>query len=255
MTWRVFAAAAIGKSHIDNGTPCQDAFASRVTGETLVACVCDGAGSQPLSQEGAQLVTREMVRQLSEQLAQQPQLAESALDSLRPILVSIVAAVRSQLEEKAQAEGVVLANFSATLVGVITTAAQGYFFHIGDGLGVATPSAADAAEVISLPENGEYANETYFVSGEEWQEHLRITAITTIAGPIRQIALMSDGAMPFVMAKGNTGLYRPFMDPVGHFLESVSEEEGSRAVAATLEDPRTYGITGDDKTLLIALPQ
>ena len=255
MAWRVYAAAAIGKSHIDNGTPCQDAFASRVTGETLVACVCDGAGSQPLSQEGSRLLSDQVVELLSGQLAQQPLLPQAELEPFRASVVSVVGAVRAMLQKKAQAEGAVLANFSATLVGVIANPTGGYFFHVGDGVGVACIGSAasaggDAAtEIISLPENGEYANETYFVSGEEWQEHLHVTAI---AGPIRELALMSDGAMPFVMAKDNTGLFRPFMDPVSGFLASVSEVEGSKALAATLEDARTYNITGDDKSLLIA---
>src|SRR6185295_12338925 len=103
---------------------------------------------------------------------------------------------------------------------------------------------------VSSPENGEYANETYFVSGTEWSEHLRITPF---ASPVLEIALMSDGAAPFVMAKGGASLYRPFVDPVVRFLDSVSEDDGSHGLAATLEDARTYQITGDDKTLLIAL--
>jgi hypothetical protein len=32
-----------------------------------------------------------------------------------------------------------------------------------------------------------------------------------------------------------------------------SEAEGSEALRATLDDPRTWAITGDDKTLLVAL--
>jgi hypothetical protein len=43
------------------------------------------------------------------------------------------------------------------------------------------------------------------------------------------------------------------MDPVEKFLETVTEDEGSAALAGTLGDERTYTITSDDKTLLIAL--
>ena len=45
MAWRVYAAAVIGASHLEAGTPCQDAFAHAVVGDTLLAVVCDGAGS------------------------------------------------------------------------------------------------------------------------------------------------------------------------------------------------------------------
>ena len=139
---------------------------------------------------------------------------------------------------------------SDSRLGVISTSERGYFFHVGDGVGIVSSSDKAQPEVISTPENGEYANETYFVSGAEWSEHLHITPI---ASPVGEIALMSDGAMPFVMAKGGASLYRPFMAPVVQYLESVSEADGSRALAGTLEDTRTYQITGDDKTLLIAL--
>ena len=71
---------------------------------------------------------------------------------------------------------------------------------------------------------------------------------------MRALALMSDGAAPFVMAKGNGGLFKPFMDPVERFLASVDEVAGSAGLAATLGDPRTHTITTDDKTLLVALP-
>ena len=46
MAWRAFAATAIGKAHIDAGTPCQDAVCVRVLGEVLIAVVCDGAVSR-----------------------------------------------------------------------------------------------------------------------------------------------------------------------------------------------------------------
>jgi hypothetical protein len=78
--------------------------------------------------------------------------------------------------------------------------------------------------------------------------------MTPIPGAVRVLALMSDGAAPFVMAKNNTGLFRPFMDPVERFLASTDEATGSAGIAGTLGDPRTHTITTDDKTLLVAMP-
>lgn len=252
MAWRVFAAAAIGKSHIDLGTPCQDAHAHQVVGQTLVAVVCDGAGSQPLSHLGAQAISLQVVQALAGHEAHGDGLVALPPEVFHAAVAGVIDAVRDALGERAAAAGVALSSYSATLVGVVAGEAGGYFFQIGDGLGAADPTLPDQAGTFSLPENGEYANETYFVSGAEWREHLRITAIPRAA---RTIALMSDGAMPFVMAKGNTGLFRPFMDPVTQYLATASADEGNQALAGTLEDPRTYGITGDDKTLLVALWQ
>ena len=250
MSWRVFAAAAIGKSHIDANIPCQDAFAHAVVGDTLVAIVCDGAGSHVLSHEGAAMVSAQVVEQLS-QGSNAAGRARQDIETFRADVVAAVASARAAMEARTLAANTGFSDYSCTLVGVLADAEGGFFFHIGDGLGVAR--GADAADcALSLPENGEYANETYFVTGDVWQEHLRVTRIphaTTCA------ALMSDGAMPFVMAKGNGALYAPFMDPVERFLSTSSESDGSAALLGTLTDPRTYRITSDDKTLLIALRQ
>ena len=249
MSWRVFAAAAIGKSHIDASIPCQDAFAHAVVDGTLVAVVCDGAGSHAMSHEGAAMVSARVVNDLSRRVGGDGGAAD--IEGFRAIMVDAVASARGALEARASAENTAFADYSCTLVGLLAHADGGFFFHIGDGLGAAR--GADAADcALSLPENGEYANETYFVTGEAWQEHLRVTQVPHA---IACAVLMSDGAMPFVMAKGNGALYAPFMDPVERFLSTASEDEGSAALLGTLADPRTYRITSDDKTLLIALRQ
>jgi len=248
MAWRIYAAASIGSSHIEAGTPCQDAFAHALVGDTMLGVVCDGAGSQPLSHIGAQAGSNGGVAPLQQPGSRAAPLSARPRFLFAPAVCDAIAQVREGLQKEASNEGVEISAFSCTLVGAVATAHGGRFFHIGDGLAVA--EHADAASVVSLPENGEYANETYFVSGEQWHEHLRFTAFSESA---TRIALMSDGAMPFAMAKGNGGLFKPFMDPVEGYLASVSEEEGSAALAGTLGDPRTYTITSDDKALLIAL--
>ncbi len=252
MTWRVFAAAAIGKSHIDGGTDCQDAFAHEVVGETLFAAVCDGAGSQPLSHVGSEALSRLVVRGLARRTSEGGDLVAMDAGAFKDVVGDIIASARETLADEAESAGVVLGAYAATLVGAIATGAGGWLFHIGDGQAAVEPQADDQAPILSMPENGEYANETYFFTGDEWREHLRITPI---GQPVRTVALMSDGAAPFVMTKGNAALYRPFMDPVEKYLATATEPDGCAALASTLEDPRTYRITGDDKTLLIALWQ
>lgn len=250
MGWRVFAAAAIGKSHIDAGTECQDAFAQAVVGDTLVAAVCDGAGSQPLSHVGSEALSRRVVELLAQHVQAGESLATLEEETFLYTVASVVKSVRAELEEQALAAGVEPRCYAATLVGVVADGQGGWFFHVGDGIGAAQPCDGDAEAIVSLPENGEYANETYFVTGEDWREHLHLTRI---GAPVRTLALMSDGAAPFVMAKGNAGFFKPFIEPVERFLGGVSQGDGSKALAATLGDVRTHGITGDDKTLLLAL--
>lgn len=255
MAWRIYAASATGTSHLDKGIVCQDAFAYQVDGEVLVAVVCDGAGSASRSDEGSRLLADTVVGALSERLREDPTLLEGDHDRFAAIAIAAVETARAVLIETAAQARASLSSYAATLVGFAGDGQRGWFFHIGDGIGVAEAALMEAAQaaaasVVSAPENGEYANETYFVTGDAWRQHLRVLAVPA---PIARLALMSDGAMPFAMEKGNAGLFKPFIEPVTHYLASVSEADGSRALTGTLEDPRTHGITSDDKTLLIAL--
>lgn len=250
MAWRVFAAASVGKSHLDTGTPCQDAFASQVVDGVLLAAVCDGAGSQALSHVGAEAIARDVVAGLAARLAAGVALASLSAEQFQDEVAGCVAAARDALSLQAGAAGATLSSYAATLVGAVSDGERGFLFHIGDGVAVAEARDASHPPAVSLPENGEYANETYFATGEHWCEHLRVTALSQ---PLRLVALMSDGAASFVMARGNAGLFRPFMDPVAAFLASATEAIGSQGLQGTLDDPRTQRITGDDKALLLAL--
>jgi hypothetical protein len=244
MSWRVFAAAVAGASHVESGAPCQDAFAHRVAGDWLLAAVCDGAGSQPRSHIGAQLLAHAVVDGLAGSL-------DGALDAegFRAHVERAIDRSRGTIESAACAESEPFASYAATLVGVAAGPQGGFFFHIGDGVAAARARADGGACTVSQPENGEYANETYFATGDEWAAHLRVLAFDAPA----LVALMSDGAAPFAMSKGNAALFPGFIGPVERFLESAEEADGNRALAGTLGDPRTHAITGDDKTLLLAL--
>jgi hypothetical protein len=251
VAWRVYAAAVAGSSHLATGLPCQDAFAYRVVGDVLVAVVCDGAGSAPASQVGARAMSSGVLRVLAQRLTAaaatgrggwpgSPAAAESWLHD-------VVAESRAALSAQAVAAEAPLGDYASTLVGVVAGPAGGWFFHIGDGVAVA--GRADGSSVVSQPENGEYANETYFVTGDEWARHLRLLPLEA---PLRRLALMSDGAAAFVMNKGGQALFEPFIAPVEKFLLATDERTGSAALARTLSDPRTSQITPDDKTLLLA---
>lgn len=249
MGWRVFAAAATGKSHLDGGIPCQDAFFSKRVGDTLVAAVCDGAGSQPLSHLGAAALSQGIVQALAQRLEDGGSLPVEDAVALHALVADAIATVRGALERVAVCDGAELQQFAATLVGVVAHAQGGAFFHVGDGQGVA--ELADGQVALSLPENGEYANETYFVTGEAWREHLRIVPFAPGA---TRLALMSDGAASFVLDKGQRALFGAFVDPVCTWLAATADDAAAQAgLLATLDDARTHRITGDDKTLLLAL--
>lgn len=241
--WRVFAASAIGKSHIDGGLSCQDAWGSAFDNTRLVAVVCDGAGSASKSDAGA--------RECADSICQFLTAVDSSSSSCitPPVIEQAIEAARARLQWRADELGLPIRELACTVVGVVLFQDGGYLFHIGDGMAVV--ELADDSTILSLPENGEYANETYFVTGDDWRPHLRATSFS---GTVRCISLMSDGAMPFAVNRGKTGMFGPFIDPVRSYLATISEAQGNEALLATLSDERTWSITSDDKSLLLILP-
>lgn len=247
MPWKVTGASATGASHVAGDVPCQDAWAQAVVGEWFIGVVCDGAGSAACSDEGARLVCEQVVAAFSGDNAADTTLAALDNASFETRLADALESSRKALGARADDAGHVIKDYACTVVGALVGPTSGWLFHIGDGVGVARQGDTD---IVSHPANGEYANQTFFLTGNDWRSRLRITPLSE---PSTMIALMSDGAMSFVMDKGGRNLYAPFIDPVARYLLEADPAAGNQALKSTLDDERTHRITGDDKTLLLAL--
>src|SRR4051812_13925070 len=72
--WRYILASVPGTSHDKTGTPCQDASACEIVGDTeqascLVAVVADGAGSARLAEVGSSLACKSLVAIVTDYIA------------------------------------------------------------------------------------------------------------------------------------------------------------------------------------------
>jgi len=250
--WRVFSASATGQRNVDQGAPGQDASHCLVTGDVLVAVVCDGAGSAREGRMGADFMARMLAEQLSSTLYADRRLLDLQAEGSAPLeaaLRSAIEAVRGRLADLAASSELALHDYSCTLVGCVASPGGGCLFHIGDGFAIVQSAAGES--VLSRPENGEYADETYFVTDENWKDHLRLTPI---AAPGRGcvIGLMSDGTAPFAVDRARSGFFRPFIEPVAAYLREATAPNGNDALRNLLESPRAGEISSDDKTLLLA---
>jgi hypothetical protein len=250
--WRVFSASATGKRNLEQGAAGQDASHCVVTDDVLVAIVCDGAGSVPEGRTGSDFIARALAEQLSSTLRADRSLPEVLAEDSARLEATIrcaIEAARTGLADLAVSRQLALDDFSCTLVGCVVSAGGGCFFHIGDGFAIAQGAAGDS--VLSPPENGEYADETYFVTDENWTNHLRLTPLPA---PERGsvIGLMSDGTAPFAVNRARSGFFRPFIDPIAAFLREATTPNGNEALRNLLESPRACEISSDDKTLLLA---
>lgn len=250
MNWNIYAASAIGEHHRQQDLPCQDATAHAHYDRWVVAIVCDGAGSARHSDFGAKHAAETIVQELISLIPDMaPQGFSDAQHFWPKAVIATIGNTRIQLMEKIAAGHDDLSAYHATVVGTVVGPDYGLFFHIGDGAGFALARESWQATAVSMPENGEYSDQTYFYTMDSWRDHLRFVFFKNA----EVIALMSDGAMSFVANKLLNGLDPKFMTPVVRYLDSVDERSGSNALAHTLDDPQTYAITGDDKTLLIII--
>lgn len=243
LRWSVHLASATGRHHLDSGSPSQDAAAARTWPGGFVAVVSDGAGSAQHSGQGARLLVDRLVALIAAHPFDETQ-------AWSDWIVPAVDLARSAIVELAQAQGFETRNFACTMVGCVVHGQQGCFFHLGDGIGLHRGAGQPA--VVSAAENGEFADETFFLTQENWREHLRLMPFSEV-GADSLIGLMTDGAMPFVLDRHRSDFFAPFIDPVQRHLRTRSPEEGSAALLGVLQDPRTHDITSDDKTLVLAM--
>jgi hypothetical protein len=240
--WTVMGCAVRGPAHEVDGGPCQDAVAFATGRDWLVAVLSDGAGSAPRGDEGA----RHLVETVTRRLAAAAE-AGGPADGWEAEVAAAIQHARDTLPADAEHS---LPSFHATAVGVVVAGAEGgLFFHIGDGAGAALRAGEWDGGTVSLPANGEYADQTYFYTEDGWRDNLRFLPV---AGPFDRVVLVSDGAAAFAMAPGGRGLDPRFMEPVDRYLCGVDLETGTAALAATLNSPGARGVTGDDKSLVWA---
>lgn len=258
--WLIGKASVLGKGHADGGLPNQDAVCVMTSpdGKILAAVVSDGAGTASKSATGSQTIAVN----LAQCLLQAGMRAGTALprpevlaDSVRACII----ATRQQLD----ATGEHLRDYHATLVGVLITQHGGCVAQIGDSIGLAScfatvKDSAGKTHAEYFPENGytlfeaergEYANETHFFTEANWSKHLRLHPLPEKTDGI---VLMTDGAADLAMRNG--GVFRGFLGVLMQNISSAAtSNERDIIIERALADRRTYVVTGDDKTIFMAL--
>lgn len=96
MAFQYGGASAIGRSHLDRGKACEDAYHIVEEDGGIVACVCDGAGSASRSAEGAASLALNVSMALRSEIGQLHQ--ASAVLALQDAIED----TRRQLQRKAR---------------------------------------------------------------------------------------------------------------------------------------------------------
>lgn len=170
-----------GDRHKATGTPNQDhaCYAFLPNDMGIVAAVSDGAGSAPLAHIGSRLAARAAATKAWEHTA--------AGESLKTCVQRAVKAARKRLQEEAERDDNPLDHYHATLIVAVMTKAEAAVAHVGDGASIVLKQGTH--RMLTIPARGEYANETFFITMEEFRE---ITAANAVQDPY-EIILFTDG--------------------------------------------------------------
>jgi len=250
--WRIACASAIGTSHIDSGTPCQDSATHELlptaAGEVLVIVVSDGAGSAACAEQASALATQTFSKQVRDFFA-----AGGVLETVsREAAATWLVATGDALTAAAVDAGQDVREFSCTLLAAIIGENSNVFVQIGDGAIVISEGIDEGWAWVFWPQHGEFANTTSFIVSPN---ALDVMEFASTPHRIDEVAVFSDGIENLVLHAASRTVHAPFFDamfpPVRQHPPGFSAHL-SLGLEKYLLSPRICDRTDDDKTLVLA---
>lgn len=185
--YKTSCARIIGRSHLHSDLPCQDYVAARAQRDFACVALADGAGSKTHSEHGARAVVKATMRVLSNRFDELWTLAEKRPgDASGELLQCCLGALERQAKEL-QCQ---MSDLASTLLFVAHSKGRYLAGHLGDGC-IFHQQEDGQIVVLSHPENGEYANTTFFVTDVSAQSRLRLYRGNCAMGS--GFAVISDG--------------------------------------------------------------
>jgi hypothetical protein len=216
-----------GSSHIKNNTPCQDRTVSKTSNNITVISLSDGAGSCSKSEIGAEISTQFVADYLCDNF-------DDLIDEKDEIISKVILeGIVSHLNEKATDLEITVNEFASTLLFVGVKDDQYLAGHIGDGL--IGYFEENETKVLSIPENGEHSNETFFTTTKNALNHFRIykNNLDNILGFI----LMSDGSYESLINKSTMEPTKANWDIFSWLLDlNNSKEKIEEALKSNIEN-------------------
>ncbi|HVP96201.1 PP2C family serine/threonine-protein phosphatase [Methanoregula sp.] len=251
MIWKHLSLSVTGKSHSDRNEPGQDycrtgavRFADR---DFFIGLAADGAGSTIRGGIGAEIACETLYLQVLSLIRTGRTLSSVTDDDAR----AWIAASREAILIRAQDDGQRLKDYACTLIGSVLSEDHAIFFQIGDGCIVTGND--DGYHTVFWPEQGEYANTTFFVSDDDFLDHIRIDRRERPPG---EIALFTDGLQNLVLSFSTRTVHEGFFRPLFTVLRKNPEKGGLDLTAqlhTLLTRDDVTARSDDDKTLILAV--
>lgn len=250
--WKTLVHSATGTRHQREKMPCQDAGGMLITGQTIIGVAADGAGSAKKSEIGSKLVVEVTKAELNKALG------HIKVGSFFGFRLTWSESKAKQVFDKVLKENVKALNLKAsqlkcpveqlasTLIGFVITPKWTAIGQIGDGFVVIRESGEEEYKLVFPPEKGEFANETYFVTGKRAGSKIRVSIINH---PIDFICASTDGLEKVALSFATKSAYQPFFKG---FENNFKSEQGGEWLKGWLENNTALNAkTGDDKTVVV----
>ncbi len=261
MTWVTAGYSETGSSHKKDGKGCEDAFRVKRIDDLLFIAVSDGASSAVYSADGAiaavNACEKLFLQKVAEEYFQFP-----SQESLNTLLYDMLAAARETIESTAKQsvspstdteqdseQDQDIHNYACTLL--IFLAGKDWFAaaHIGDGAIVAQFQDGEINAIV-WPQNGEYANITWFITSPDYQNKFETVFQQR---PIQSVAVFSDGieymCLDFISKKAQKQFFIPIFQTITD-LQSSSEALATY-IKSLLNLPFIQERSDDDLTLAL----
>lgn len=263
--WRWAAASVVGTTHRATGTVCQDAHAVAVRPDgALVAAVADGAGSARHSARGAAAAVAAAVGTLVRRGGESGaggglRMGDAASnddvggsrESDVDVMAAALQAAGAAIDVLANADGLSPRDLACTLSCVIARRDGVLAAQIGDGLVVAV-GPDGVATALTVPERGDYANETTFLTSPGAID-AALAGMRQADGTFDAVVLLTDGLLRLALDLATSEPHAAFFGPLVRFAAAADDADAAAAqLAAFLESPRVRTRTDDDLTLIVA---
>jgi len=206
-----------------------------------IAAVSDGAGSAELAHLGASIAAETAVETLRAKLPQRPLVLSDVEDAFR--------AARAALEMDAEERARPVRDYACTLLVVVADEHQTLVGQIGDGAIVGMPFEDDLT-VLSWPQQGDYANATFFLSDETSEP------VFTEGAALEAFSMLSDGlqmvALEYDRLRAHSAFFGPFFTALRDATMPLEELEHHLSVYLE-SDPILAERTDDDLSLIVAV--
>jgi hypothetical protein len=252
MRWKVATSTVTGKAHTSRGESGQDYHKAGTVrfadAEYFIGLSADGAGSTTDGGRGAEIACETVYERIVATLRNNGSIPQITDEDI----CTWITAARGAIEEEADRGSVKrLRDYACTILGAVAGDDGTLFFQIGDGA-IVTGSGQEY-QTIFWPEQGEYANTTFFVTDEQYLDHLHI--LHKDATP-DEIALFTDGLQNLVLSfsqkKAHTGFFRPLFNALDKFPENTFSCF-SVHLQSFLCQGEINERSDDDKTLILAV--